>query len=157
MNENPLPAPDDQKIITSLALTQLWGFIGPGFNVLGPLVYRFFHKTDSPQVRKAFRTLMNLQISWSIYLLIPMIFVHGICKDLDLEGIRNNLQYHANPYMVDYVDPLTYIQPLLSVMMFLITELLITMIWVSITLKLVFEFKKGNISYRGILAIPFLR
>lgn len=149
--------PEDQKIITGLALTQLWGFIGPGFNVLGPLIYRFFHKDASPQTGKAFRTLMNLQISWSIYLLIPMIFIHSIYRDLDIWGIYDNMQYLNDPNMADYVDARTYIQPFLSLMMFLVTELFLTMVWVSVTLKLIFEFKKGNISHRGMLSIPFLR
>lgn len=157
MNENRFPTPEEQKLISGFALTQLWGFIGPGFNVLGPLIYHFMHRESGPLVTKAFRAIMNLQISWSIYLAVPMIFLHNLCREVDIWAIIDILKQNTDPYMAAYVDPLSYIQPLLYLMLFLVAELFITMIWVSVTLKLIFEFKKGNISYRGMLGIPFLR
>lgn len=152
----PLPA-DDQKMINRLALNQLWGFVCPGINILAPFLYRTRHKSNSPEVRKVYCSILNLQISWSVYLFFPIIFLHRVISQIDVFSLLEDLKSISDPYSYRIVDTWQVMETAQSLVLILMAEFILTLVWVAVTTKSIMEYKKGHINHRGMLSLPLFR
>jgi uncharacterized Tic20 family protein len=69
----PAPAPggaDERQWAVAIHLSALIGFIVPCGNILGPLIIWLVKKPEMPGLDTVGRTVLNFQISWTIYAFI---------------------------------------------------------------------------------------
>jgi uncharacterized Tic20 family protein len=70
--ENPTPAPENPELRQWTLITHLSGLVGLAFpcfgNVLAPLVVWLIKKQELPGLEPIGKTVLNFQISWSIWL-----------------------------------------------------------------------------------------
>ena len=69
----PPPAPEpggitERQWIVFLNLSALAGFLVPFGNILGPLIIWLIKKPESPAIDTAGRSVLNFQISWTIWI-----------------------------------------------------------------------------------------
>lgn len=70
---SPTGEPKNNQWLVALHASALVGMILPAGNIIGPLIVWLMKKAEMPEIETAGRTVLNFQISWTIWFIVSII------------------------------------------------------------------------------------
>lgn len=146
-------------IIAELARHQTWGFICPTLNFFIPFFFwrKKRHQVKGPAKIEAARGLLDFQLSWCLYLALPFVFLFPAIFSPAWLTFFEDYKLFTEGYSNYPPDLFPLAIPIAWGLIFLMSETLLTFIWVVSTLRVKKGYETGKYDYQGILKLHFFR
>lgn len=149
----------EHSYLSDMARQQAWGFICPGLNLLLPYLTWRKHKSTfrSPTAREAAQSLLDFQLSWSLYLLLPLLCLVPILLSPSWAIFYNEYEAFVSGYSLLMPDFSILAIPIAWLTIMIMIKFTFVAIWAGATIKIRKQYQQGDYEYNGILKLKFFR